>query len=208
MALSEKKVTKIKVDFEAGLSTKTKIANQHKIDRLTLYNLADKHQWVYGKNKQKFNEITEQKTIERLIEKEVDISTKVNEQFQKHVTYIEGLTMSYMLELGEGKKKSDKGQFEEEGEDGKPKKSKKQSKEEADRIFSLLKPCKIASEIMNMNYSGKRKMLGMDRNDDKQDLNINVTSMSTDELIKLANSDPGKEAGTDRTGTEKGSGQD
>ena len=149
MALSEKKIAQVKVSFEAGKLSRAAIGKKHKISQPTLKKLADERGWEYKKNFIEISDHVSQKSLERLIEQEIDIATKTNENFQKNIAYIEGVAMAYMVELGKAKSGKDK-----------------QSKEEADRIFSFLKSCKISSEIMNMNYNGKRKMLGMDREEE------------------------------------------
>jgi len=151
MALSDSKILKIKVDYESGKLSKTQIGNVHKVSQPTIRKLAATHDWVFQKNFQEISEIVEQKSIERIIEVEVDKTVKENDNFQSAVNRIEFLVMKYIKELEELQESIDK---------------ESKTKEEADRIFSFLKSCKISSEIMNMNYNGKRKMLGMDREDD------------------------------------------
>ena len=81
MTISSQKVVAIKVDFEAGILTKTDIAKKHKINRHTLYKQASKHKWIYGKYTQEITKITEEKSLQNLIGQQVDRATGITNQF-------------------------------------------------------------------------------------------------------------------------------
>jgi hypothetical protein len=149
MALSEKQILKIKVEFEAGKLSRSAIGKRYKVSQPTIRKLAEQGNWAYGKNFKKVSEAVELKSIEKLIGKEVDKTTKINDDLLANITFVENIAKAYLHELAMNKKNKEK-----------------QTKEDADRIFSFLKPLKIASETFNMNYSNKRKAFGMDREDE------------------------------------------
>lgn len=155
MAIPKNKVIKIKVDYEAGILTKSNIANKHEINRLTLYKLADRHSWEYGKNKHEISKITEEKSLENLINKQVDRATEITNQFlgdiDKHRQLLMMTTNELVKAFNEHKDKKDK--------DGK---AVKIPKEEFDRIFAGSKITKIQMEALNVGFTGARKALGMD----------------------------------------------
>ncbi len=178
MAVSSKKLIKIKVDFEAGILTKSKIASKHKINRLTLYNLADKHEWQYGKNEQKINKITETKSLEVLIEKQVDRAAGTTDLFLSDIKAIRGIALAIAKEWSDSRKAGRIRIV-----DGKEEKIDGMSKDEADRIFAQTKIAKITMETLNIGYTAARKALGMDRDDDVE----KARRIKTEEKQPLSN---------------------
>lgn len=160
MAIQEKKLLKIKVDFEVGKLSKVNICKKHSISRPTLVKLAKEHQWKYQKNLREVNEIIEEKTIRKLIEVETDRTVKITDQFLQDLDKYRELTMRPVQEV--------KKAIEEIDGDGKV------SKDEYDRIFAGSKINKINIEALNVAYTGARKALGMDKgpkdNPDSDDL--------------------------------------
>jgi len=160
MALTENKILKIKVDYEVGKLSRSAIGKKHRISQPTLRRHAEQGEWKYKKRFKEVSEIVELKSIERLIEKEVDKTSIVNEKFLKESEFAEGLALSYLSDIAKNKKDKVK-----------------QTKSDADDIFAFIKSCKITSEILNMNYNNKRKMLGMDK-ETEDNKNEGVSSIS------------------------------
>lgn len=160
MALTDKKLLKIKVDYEAGRLTKSQIGKKHAISQPTLRKHAEDQVWKFQKNFQEVSEIVEKKSIERLIEREVDKTVKITDQFLQDLDKYRKLTMYPVSEVARA--------IQEVGSKGKV------SKEEYDRIFAGSKINKINIEALNVAYTGARKALGMDKgpkdNPDSDDL--------------------------------------
>jgi hypothetical protein len=148
MALSSQKVTVIRVDYEAGILTKSDIAKKHNINRQTLYKQADKHKWLFGKNKQAIDKITEQKSLEHLLNNRIDLSTQITEQFLEDINHHRQLLMKTSSELEEAYKEAANNKT-------------KVELDEYSRIFAGAKITKIQMEALNIGYSGARKALGM-----------------------------------------------
>jgi len=171
MAITEKKLLKLKVDFESGKLTKTAICKKHSVSHPTLRKHADGNEWKFQKNFQKISESVEQKTIERLIEKEADKLQRINQEYEAIIANIEAIAKAYIFEIGSNKQKKEN-----------------QTKEEAERIFLFLKPLKISSEIFNMNYDRKRKILGMDAPKEGSPINVyaqNQTVITDEESARM-----------------------
>ena len=155
MALSEKKILKIKVAFEAGKLSRAAIGKEYRVSQPTIRLLAKEREWEYKKNFIEFSEEIEQKTIESLIEKEVDKTTKITAQFLSDLDIFRRLCMRSATDIVNAYNKLTDGE-----------KKGKVLKEEFDRIFAGSKVSKINMEALNIGYSGARKALGMDREDD------------------------------------------
>jgi hypothetical protein len=158
MALSEKKILKIKVDYEVGKLSKTAICKKHSISRPTLRNQAAKNGWKYQKNFQEVSEIIEQKTIGKLIEKETDRAVKITDRFLNDIDAYRELSMHPAMEIKTAINQAD--------EDSTEESKVTVSRDEYDRIFAGAKINKICLEALNVGYTGARKALGMDKDSD------------------------------------------
>lgn len=143
MALTNRKIAKITKDYEAGLDNKLQIAKKHNITPKTLYFQAEKHEWVYGKNTCEINEKAEKKSIEQFASEISKEKMKAIHTFVTEAKGIESLTIDSLNSL----KSVGANQI---------------CKEDGERVFSVLKNCKIAMETLNISFLGKRKALGMD----------------------------------------------
>lgn len=148
MAIQEKALLKIKVEYEVGKLSKVNICKKHSISRPTLVKLAKEHRWIYQKNLREVNEIIEEKTIRKLIEVETDRTVKITDQFLQDLDKYRVLTMRPVIEVENAIQDT-------EGDGKVP-------KDEYDRIFAGSKINKINIEALNIAYTGARKALGLD----------------------------------------------
>lgn len=169
MAIQEKSLLKIKVDYEVGKLSKVNICKKHSISRPTLVKLAKEHRWSYQKNLREVNEIIEEKTISKLIEVETDRNVKITDQFLTDIDRYRQLTMFPVGEVARAIKDA--------GPKGKV------TKEEYDRIFAGSKVNKINLEALNIAYSGARKALGMDRDEDIRKAKAIKLNENTQEVL-------------------------
>lgn len=178
MAISSQKKTVIKVDYEAGLLTKVDIATKHCINRQTLYKMADLNKWEYGKNRTEIDKATEDRSLENIINKQVDLATQVTSRFLDDIDKYRKLGMMPASELVTAYNEA-KG------------KTKKVPKEEFSRILESTKVIKTAIEALRIGYEGCRMALGMDiKKDNEATININISNLSNKELLEIANADP------------------
>ena len=153
MAISHQKKTVIKVDIEAGLLTKSDIATKYKISRQSLYKLIASEGWDYGKNRTQIDKATENQSLNKIINKQVDLATKISSQFLEDIDKYRQLSLMPAAELANSYTKAKKGKN-------------KVKKEEFSRIWESAKAIKTAIEALRLGYDGARKALGMDKDDD------------------------------------------
>jgi hypothetical protein len=166
MAISHQKKTVIKVDFEAGLLTKSDIANKHKLTRSTIYKIAASEGWVYGKNRTEIDKATENRSLDKIINKQVDLATQITTNFLEDIEKYRKLSLMPASELASAYNEASKS-------DPVKKKKLKVTKEEFSRIWESAKAIKTAIEALKLGYEGARKALGMDREDKQKENDAN-----------------------------------
>ncbi len=153
MSLSEQKVLAMKIDYELGKVSKTSICKKHGVSRPTLRKQAAKGKWLYQKSFQRVSDEVEKRTIERLIEDQVDKATILTDQFLEDTSKYMQLAMMPASELARA--------YNHVKEHGG-----KVTKEEFSRIWESTKAIKNALEMLNVGYAGTRKALGMDKDEE------------------------------------------
>ena len=153
MAISHQKKTVIKVDIEAGLLTKSDIATKYKISRQTLYKLITSEGWEYGKNRTQIDRATESKSLDNIINKQVDLATRISSQFLEDIDKYRQLSMMPASELITSFTEAKNTKI-------------KVKKEEFSRIWEGAKAIKTAIEALRLGYDGARKALGMDKDEE------------------------------------------
>ncbi len=177
MALTEKKLLRIKVDYEFGNLSRSEIGKKYKISQPTLRKHAELGGWEYKRNYSEVSEKLHKKTVDKLIEKEVDRATIITNRFLENCEKYNQLIMYPANELAKAIKKA--------GSEGKV------SKEEYDRIFAGAKINKISLEALNISYNGARKALCMESDDGKTNLTVNTQPTKIEVIgVRPANDKP------------------
>ena len=153
MAISSQKKTVMKVDYEAGLLTKSDIALKHGINRQTIYKIAADNKWEYGKNRTEIDKATENQSLEKIINKQIDIATQISNRFLSDMDKYRQLGLMPAAELATAYNDAKKNKT-------------KVPKEEFSRIWESTKVIKTAIEGLKLGYDGCRKALGMDKEDE------------------------------------------
>jgi hypothetical protein len=158
MALTEIDLAKIKVDFESGKLSKSKVAQKHSISRNTLDKYSKSLGWIYATNEQELSKKIELLNFEILLNDEVDRATKKTNNFLGDIESYRRLAMIPASELAKAYNEAEKESTEE--------KTVKVSKDEFSRIWESTKVIKTAIEGLKIGYDGARKALGMDKDED------------------------------------------
>ena len=147
MAYDDKKKAKIKVDFEAGKMTKTKLAQKWRITRATLRKFANEGGWVYGKNDQKISNKIEAGATKKLVERE---TLKLTDFTEKHVKNLENNEkLHQVISANLAKEMKDSGG--------------KLSKADGDKFKSLFQAFKLSTETLDLIFKSKRLAMGLDK---------------------------------------------
>ena len=187
MALSSKKLAKIKEDYCAGILSKSGVAQKYRISRNTLAKHAKAGGWKYAVNEQEVTMLISDKARERIVNEVVDKATEVTTNFLKDIELCRGLMLSSASDLIHAQEEAD-----EEAKDGK---KGKVQKEEYERILSKMKVLKYIVENLKAGYEGGRKALGLDteqdiekarkiKNNEKQQVSDPVEGMTEEDIDK------------------------
>lgn len=166
MALSEKQILKLKVDYESGKLSKTSICKKHRVSRPTLRKHAKDNGWKFQKNFQEISKIVEEKTIEKIIEKETEKLTDLTTEFFTDIGTFKNLSRAMANDTISALKKA--------AEDSRGGKKVSVSKDEFDRIFAGSKIVKINIEALSIAYDRLRKAHGLDVPEPAAKIEINT----------------------------------
>ena len=151
--LTDKKLASIRADYEAGIESKSDIAKKHRINRYTLRRNAEKRRWEYGKSAPEVASRITKKATEKIVREE---SEKLVDYTRKHISEIGTLRT-----ISRANAQSLIKAIKETGNNV--------SKEEADRIFTVQKVCKIMAETLSIIFRDERLAMGVDSKNERVD---------------------------------------
>ncbi|MDH5559422.1 MAG: hypothetical protein OEY59_01045 [Deltaproteobacteria bacterium] len=144
--MDQRRLAKIKAEYEAGLVTQKEIAKKHGCCRKTIYCLAKKHGWIYQRHHQMMVRKTEEKALRELQKTTLKNAGDLSRLYLEGSCLIRELLMRYAYKL---------------------RRDLKDEKVLTDReIFqgqNLIKCLKTAADTLEKIHNGERKALGLDR---------------------------------------------
>lgn len=147
---SQEQLKRIRADYERGIDNISAIAKMHKISRPSLYNHAKKGGWIYAMVETEKNKTFQNEVVSQLLEKHGARIEAITQQFLDSVVVYMNLGMIAAKEMSDAKKEADNN-------------GTKVSKDEYDRIYAGVKIPKTAMETLNTGYTGIRRALGLDK---------------------------------------------
>lgn len=173
------KLSKIKAAWESGKLTRLEIGKKYGVSRMGLYELSKKHEWEYGKNVHNMTEEIEKKTIDKIVNKEVDKTVKIKTQFLQDIDVYRRLCMKTAEQIVQAYTEASKT-------------GKEIPKDEYDRIFAGSKISKINLEALNICYAGAMRAMGIDQNIKidtdvmhRGSVKLDITNLTDDQILEL-----------------------
>ena len=160
--LTPKQLAKLELLYKRGEKV-DEIAHRLRVTRKTVFNHAAKNGWSHGEKRKEYAKEIIARQEEMLIKSDVEKADEIKDSFLKKINMLENMMNATLRGLGTT-----------------PDEIRSIKKQEADRIFSIMKNLKIASEISQIHYDSARRALGLDQKQEDDDLellpiNINVT---------------------------------
>jgi len=148
---SEDLILQIGVDYEAGIMSKSKIAQKYSsggtnLSRQTVEKWAKTYKWKYAINKQKLSKKISDKVTAQLIEHSSNVLLDVDKKHIKNLEGIENLTQYNLSKFSEIIKES--------GE---------VTKSQSETLHAAQKFLNEAVKTLNVSFLDKRKAFGLDK---------------------------------------------
>ena len=147
MAYDDNSKAKIKVDFEGGKMTLSKIAKKWRISRTTLRKFAREGGWILGKNDQELTKKIEEGATKKLVERESGNLADFTEKHLSALTLNEKVHRTISANLVNELKNA----------------GGKLSKADGDKFKSLFQAAKLSTETLSLIYRDKRLAMGLDK---------------------------------------------
>ncbi len=162
MALSEKKIARIKVDYEAGLISINKLCEKYNINRTKLHRLKNKHGWIKGKCNERVTKSVTKKAEKRLVSKE---SEKLFDFTDDHIRNIETVNKSgqVLLQAFVRELKESRGRL---------------SKADGDKYKALNQALEIAAKTFDLTFKSKRFAMGFSKEEQDKKAVYNIINFA------------------------------